>query len=89
LSRVYPNPFSSDTKIEYKLEEAAQVKLSVYNQRGQLVKQLVSGGKSAGTHTVSWDGRDTQGRKVSNGIYFARLISGKESSQRKLIYIAD
>lgn len=89
LSRIYPNPFSNDTRIEYKLNEASQVKLSIYNQRGQLVKQLVSEGKSAGTHTVSWDGRDAKGRKVSNGIYFARLNSGKDISQKKLILIAE
>lgn len=89
LDRIYPNPFSSDTNIEYKLKEASQVKLSIYNQRGQLVKLLVSEGKNAGTHTVSWDGRDANGRKVSSGIYFARLNSGKESSHKKLIYIAE
>jgi photosystem II stability/assembly factor-like uncharacterized protein len=89
LSRVYPNPFGSAANIEYKLEEAAQVKLSIYNQRGQLVRRLVSEGKAAGTHTVSWDGRDAKGRKVTNGIYFARLNSGKESSLKKLIFIAE
>jgi flagellar hook assembly protein FlgD len=64
------------------------VKLSIYNQRGQLVKQLVSEGKNAGTHTVSWDGRDAKGRKVSSGIYFARLTSDQQISQKKLIYMA-
>ncbi len=88
LSSVYPNPFSFDAKIEYQLKESSPVTLSIYNQRGQLVKQLISEGKAAGTHTVSWDGRDAKGRKVTNGIYFARLNSGKESSLKKLIYIA-
>lgn len=88
LSSVYPNPFGSEAKIEYKLNEASQVKLSIYNQRGQLVKQLVSEGKNAGTHTVSWDGRDAKGRKVSSGIYFARLTSDQQISQKKLIYMA-
>jgi len=89
LSRVYPNPFTEDAKIECRLKEASQVKLSIYNQRGQLVKQLVSEGKMAGTHTANWDGRDAKGRKVSSGIYFVRLIAGKESSQKKLIYMAE
>lgn len=89
LSRVYPNPFSSSAKIEYQLKESSPVTLSIYNQRGQLVKQLVSESKSAGTHTVSWDGRDASGRKVSSGIYFARLSIPGESSQKKLIFMAE
>jgi hypothetical protein len=89
LDRICPNPFSSSTRIEYKLNESSLVKLSIYNQRGQLVKQLVSDGMSAGNHTVSWDGRDAQSRKVASGIYVVRLNCGNNSSQKKLIYIAE
>ncbi|HPV14937.1 MAG TPA: FlgD immunoglobulin-like domain containing protein [Candidatus Cloacimonadota bacterium] len=89
LDRIYPNPFTDETKIEYNLKEAAPVRLSIYNQRGQLVRKLVSECKVAGTHTVSWNGSDTKGRKVSSGIYFAHLNSGNFNSQKKLIYLSD
>ncbi len=89
LGKLYPNPFSAETQIEYKLHEAQTVRLAIYNQRGQLVTNLVSSLKNAGTHTVSWDGRDLKGKKVSKGIYFVRLVSNNQVSQKKMVYLGD
>ncbi len=70
LSQNYPNPFNPETRIEYSLPEAAQVKITVYDVNGHLVRNLFSGQQAAGIHTVKWDGRDSSGQKVVSGIYF-------------------
>ena len=83
----YPNPARSMAKLAFSLKNPAPVKLSIYNLKGQKVKTLSSDEKQAGNHELSWDGSDDNGQPVSNGCYIVRLQSGKQSVNRKLIYL--
>ncbi|MBN2016694.1 MAG: T9SS type A sorting domain-containing protein [Candidatus Cloacimonetes bacterium] len=79
-----PNPVVSSTRIAFNLPETAKVDLAIYNLKGQLVKKLYSGKTSK--HTVMWDGKDEDEKKLENGVYFYRLIvNGKIEGIRKLI----
>lgn len=69
----YPNPFNPSTTFSFDLKYADEAELVIIDARGHLVNTLVQGHQEAGTHQVSWDGRDAQGRQVSSGIYFYRL----------------
>lgn len=80
----FPNPFTSRTAIRFALVRSADVRLSVYNSLGQDVRSLVSDNLSAGTHEVSWDGRDAGGKRVAAGMYFYRLQAGSTSEIRKM-----
>lgn len=73
LGKVYPNPFNPSTTLQYGLKEAGQVKISVFNARGQLVRNLVNESKTAGTYQVVWDGKDNNGHIAPSGIYFFRM----------------
>jgi FlgD Ig-like domain len=76
----FPNPFNPDTKIQFSIPLDSQVELSVYNIKGQKVKQLVSDQLSAGQHEVCWNGRDENNKKSSSGIYFYKVkakVNGK------------
>jgi hypothetical protein len=63
----YPNPFNSATAIAYRLYQAAEFELEIYNLRGQRVRLLKRGYHSAGLHQVEWGGRDDDGRGVATG----------------------
>ncbi|HEX6142836.1 MAG TPA: flagellar hook capping FlgD N-terminal domain-containing protein [Geminicoccaceae bacterium] len=53
----------------YRLAEpAASVDLKLRNEAGAVIRQG-AGGTSAGTHSVSWNGLDTRGQRVSDGLY--------------------
>ncbi|MBN2017726.1 MAG: T9SS type A sorting domain-containing protein [Candidatus Cloacimonetes bacterium] len=81
-----PNPVVSSTRIAFNLTETAQVDLSVYNLKGQLVKKLYS--RVTSKHTVMWYGKDESGNELENGVYFYRLsINGKIYETRKLILL--
>ena len=73
LSQNYPNPFSELTHIRYLLPGEAFVELSVYNLVGQKITTLVAGNRPAGSHVVTWNGRDDSGNRVKEGIYFYRM----------------
>ncbi len=87
LVNIYPNPFNPVTSIHYHVVGSEKVNLSVYNLKGQKVKQLVDGVKSAGSHKAVWDGKDEQGRAVSSGIYYLRFESPSKRENRKITLI--
>ncbi|OQB43046.1 MAG: hypothetical protein BWY06_00327 [Candidatus Latescibacteria bacterium ADurb.Bin168] len=71
--RNTPNPFNPSTTVRYTLGATERVNLAVYNMLGQEMRVLVSGVRTAGSHEVAWDGRDSNGIPLASGIYFARL----------------
>jgi hypothetical protein len=73
LFQNYPNPFNPETQIKYDLPLSGNVTLSVYNVLGQKVRLLVDGMQDAGHRSVTWDGRDDDGREVASGIYFYKI----------------
>jgi hypothetical protein len=87
LAAVYPNPFNSETQIQYEVATASYLTLRIYNVLGQEVKVLVNGHKSSGRYQVFWDGTDDRGSPVASGVYFCRLTAGDYSDTRKLAYL--
>jgi hypothetical protein len=85
LKNVYPNPFNPSTNISYSLAQKQDVKFSIFNSRGQLVKQISVGEKAAGNHSLVWDGSDNNGRTVTTGVYFIRMLAGKDSFFKKAV----
>lgn len=79
LDGNFPNPFNSETVIGYRLPQAAEVDLTVYNLSGQPVAHLVQGLRAGGTYTVRWAGRD-----LATGVYLYRLQAGAYEKTRQL-----
>ena len=71
----YPNPFNPVTSIRYSLKERGPVTLEIYNLKGQMVRRLENSVKSAGEHSVAWDGKDAHGSELGSGVYFYKLSS--------------
>jgi hypothetical protein len=74
LAEAYPNPFNASAVLRFDLPSSGRVRLAVYNSLGQSVRTLVADQVlPAGTHRVTWDGRDQAGAQAASGIYYARL----------------
>ena len=41
----------------------------------------------AGTHTVTWDGRDDRGVSVSSGVYYVRLETPTSVASEKMVIL--
>lgn len=88
LEQNYPNPFNPTTNISFTLTKAADVKLTVYNLLGQKVAVLLDNQlRTAGKHTVQWDGRDEVGTLVSSGMYIYRLEAEDFTHSRKMLFL--
>ena len=79
----YPNPFNPSTTIMFSIPDDGRVRVSVYNLKGQKVKDLINADMPRGNHKLIWDGKDANNRNAGSGIYFLRLESGGKTSIRK------
>jgi hypothetical protein len=87
LAQNYPNPFNPATTIHFYLDERQKVRLVIYDLAGHRVRALVEGELAAGEQTLSWDGRDEQGRSAASGVYFYELLVGNKVERRKMTLI--
>jgi len=83
----YPNPFNPSTTIEFTLPESGFTTLSIYNISGQKVRELTADYMTAGTHSLTWDGRDGSGDAISSGVYITRLVAGKQVIAGRMILL--
>lgn len=85
LEQNAPNPFNPETEISFSIPVQAEVKLEVFNIRGQRVRTLVDEQLSAGRHTIVWHGDTQNGSSAASGVYFYRLTTPQSSAVRKMV----
>ncbi len=83
----YPNPFNPQTTIRFNLAEESNVKLNIYNLKGQLVITLVNKPLEIGAYSFDWNSVDKNKKPVSSGIYFYKLKTGSSSLSRKMLLL--
>ncbi|MBN1540956.1 T9SS type A sorting domain-containing protein [candidate division KSB1 bacterium] len=82
LQQNYPNPFNPETTISYTLSEAGRVTLTVFDVMGREIAALVDDYQQAGQYAIKW-----QAAEVPSGVYLYRLISGQQSSMRRMVLL--
>ena len=85
LGQNVPNPFNPSTTIDYRLPEAGDVQLVIYNLLGQEVRTLVRESMDAGFHSVVWDGTDEFGKQVASGIYIYRMSAADFTQVQRMM----
>lgn len=84
---IYPNPLVGQTTFQFDIENKAVVKIDIYAENGQMVKQLVNQKMAAGKHSVKWNARNEAEAMVQPGTYFCRLKIGELAYQAKKIVV--
>ena len=74
LEQPLPDPMRGYATIRFSIPRRTQASVTVRSATGALVRVL-SGPRplTPGTYSLTWDGRDEQGRCVAQGVYFYRL----------------
>jgi len=86
--RARPVPFRASTSLDFSVPTfAADLRVSVFDVAGRNVRDLWSGSRAAGRHTITWDGRNRDLRTVPAGVYFVRLQVGGEAVTRKVVRV--
>ena len=88
----YPNPFNPETWIPYHLGKSADVRVTIYDAYGIVVRHLELGHQSSGyyisrSQAAYWDGCNDFGEHVASGIYFYQLQADTISPIRKMVIL--
>jgi hypothetical protein len=87
ITSIFPNPFQQSTTVGIHMENAAHVKLRVYDTRGVLVRTLTDHSLPSGPYHAVWDGKSEHGRRVATGVYFIRFTASSLDVTRKIVLL--
>jgi len=87
LHACSPNPFNPQTRISFEMAADAHASLQIFDVAGHLVKTLVNEQRSAGMHSVNWNGRDEAGRSAAAGVYLYRFEAGESVQTRRMTLV--
>ncbi len=82
LYQNYPNPFNPSTTIKFYNNMSGNVKLTVYNVKGEVVAKLVDGKMGAGYQAVKFDASS-----LNSGIYYYRLQAPTRTLTKKMVLV--
>jgi len=85
LLGVGPNPSRGDVLVSFQIPRSTEVRLRLYDVRGRLVRDFGHRSFLPGVHVLRWDGTGTQGTRLADGVYFARLAVEDQVFSGKLV----
>ena len=86
LLKNYPNPFNPNTKISFNIDKPGFAVVSIYNQKGEFVKQLMNREVTTGSYELNWNGKDDNSKSVASGCYFTKVnLDGKSKIKQMLL----
>lgn len=84
---IFPNPFSTTTKINFDLPKSSYLQISIYNQNLQEVKTLCNQFYESGLNYILWDGMDNNYNELPSGIYYIKVSNKEQIIYKKLSLI--
>jgi hypothetical protein len=75
----YPNPFSENTCFTFQLrgeDKPENVSIKIYTIAGRLIRSITTDGSGfdLNFNKIFWDGRDSDGDRIANGVYLYKVI---------------
>jgi hypothetical protein len=86
IVNVYPNPFNSETRIEYLAPRAERTVITIYDLLGRVTQQIPVQA-AAGLQTAVWRGDTGSGEMAASGVYFVRIGNRAASQMRKVVLL--
>ncbi|MBR9975263.1 MAG: T9SS type A sorting domain-containing protein [Bacteroidetes bacterium] len=87
IGTPYPNPSDDWVRIPLELPDGTTVRAALYDMLGRQVRSIWTGMLPAGSHLLSWDGRDASGNPVAAGMYFFRVTAAHTSGISRVLYL--
>lgn len=88
LFQNYPNPFNNFTLIPVYLSDLKVYRVSIFDIKGNLIKEYNIDNPISGLRSIIWNGLDSQDKIVPSGIFFYSLFSDNKLMQtKKMLFI--
>ena len=87
ISQNYPNPFNPITRIQYITPRYSNIKIDIFDIKGNIINTLINTPHQPGQYNVIWDGKNKFGTLVPSGIYFYKIEAEGFRSIKKLVLL--
>ena len=84
---AFPNPFNPSTTIRYSIPESQEVALKIFDLLGREVWSIGKEIQYAGSYSIQWDGRNSNGSPAGTGVYLLQIQTAHFHSTIKLLLI--
>ena len=85
VSYTAPNPFEEKVKIGYDLPEDGEVRIDLFSSKGELVNNLLWAPQFAGSNEITWNGTNSSGTSLTNGVYYCRIQYNGNTQTERLV----
>lgn len=85
IAAPFPNPFENEITLRFNMPETGFVFIRVYNSSGQLIKVLSRGLGFQGENEIFWDGTNSIGNPVPNGVYLIRFTYNRTNQAKRVV----
>ncbi len=84
--KAWPNPFNPQVNLEYAVTRPGHLQVAVFDLRGNRVRTLLNAPVAETRGTLSWDGRQDNGRMASSGVYLVQLVGpGQKATSQRVV----
>jgi hypothetical protein len=85
---AYPCPFKKSSQLSFCIDKQTRTQIRVFDARGSVVRDLFDATIEPGlSYSITWDGKDNNGRIVPKGVYFYKLETDKTGITKKTIFL--
>ena len=82
IINIYPNPFNPSTQVEFRLEQSQNIKISVFNAKGELIDIISDKKYEAGFQSINWTPNN-----ISSGLYIISIKSKNIINNHKVLFL--
>jgi len=83
LLGAYPNPFTTGTRIIYRICKDSVVDAVIYTVSGEVVRRI-NRQEAAGSNMIYWDGKNNAGNNTASGVFIYSVEAVSGNDRRKL-----
>ena len=87
IVECYPNPFNGKLNILYHINNTSNIRATIYDLSGKVIKSFKYEQKYPGQHQLIWDTKNNNGDAVATGLYFVSLSSENRTINTKVLYL--
>jgi 3',5'-cyclic AMP phosphodiesterase CpdA len=88
FSRCFPNPFKTETTIEYYLQSPCNVTIRIFDMQGKVLRTLRNNNSDTGYNATKWDSKDENGNTLKPGVYFYRIeTNAGQMESKQMIFL--
>ncbi len=85
VDAIFPNPFSDLVTIRVNLPQTNFVLIRIYDSSGNQIRTISSGLGFIGENEFFWDGTNTRGNPVPDGVYLIRITHLRQNTVRRVL----